>query len=64
LATVPGDPIGNGNGRDPYGGIPPGLRPDYSHLLMAAAIHSQQQQQQKPAGDVVPFKKPPLDRLR
>jgi len=56
MATVPGDPNdnGTGNGRDPYGGIPPGLRPGYPELLMAAAIHKQQQDQ-KPAGEVIPF---------
>ena len=61
MATVPGDP--NDTGPDPYGGIPPGLRPGYPELLMAAAIHKQQQDQkdQKLAGDVIPFKKPPLD---
>ena len=54
MATVPGDPNDTGNGRDPYGGIPPGLRPGYPELLMAAAIHKQQQdQQQKLAGDVI-----------
>ena len=58
MATVPGDP--NDTGPDPYGGIPPGLRPGYPELLMAAAIHKQQQDQ-KLAGDVIPFKKPPLD---
>ena len=50
MATVPGDP--NDTGPDPYGGIPPGLRPGYPELLMAAAIHKQQQDQ-KLAGDVV-----------
>jgi hypothetical protein len=59
MATVPGDP--NESGPDPYGGIPVGLRPGYPELLMAAAIHKQQQDQQKLAGDVIPFKKPPLD---
>ena len=55
MATVPGDP--NDTGPDPYGGIPPGLRPGYPELLMAAAIHKQQQdqQQQKLAGDVIPL---------
>ena len=43
MATVPGDP--NESGPDPYGGIPPGLRPGYPELLMAAAIHKQQQDQ-------------------
>jgi hypothetical protein len=42
-------PGGNGNGgngggsaRDPFGGIPKELRPDMTHLLMAAAIMHQQ----------------------
>jgi hypothetical protein len=55
MATVPGDP--NDTGPDPYGGIPPGLRPGYPELLMAAAIHKQQQDQ-KLAGDVVELPKP------
>jgi hypothetical protein len=57
MATVPGAPV-NGNGNDPYGGIPVGLRPGYPELLMAAAIHKQQQDQ-KLAGDVIPFSRPP-----
>ena len=48
MATVPGDP--NESGPDPYGGIPPGLRPGYPELLMAAAIHKQQQDQKLAAG--------------
>jgi hypothetical protein len=49
MPIVPGAPInGNGNGRngrnfaDPYGGIPKELRPDLTHLLMAAAIMHRQ----------------------
>jgi hypothetical protein len=42
---VPGGSGNGGNGRpvaDPFGGIPKELRPNLTHLLMAAAIMHQQ----------------------
>jgi hypothetical protein len=56
MATVPGDP----NELRADGGIPAELQPTQGDLLMAAAIMHQQGKFQV-AGDVVPFKKPPLD---
>jgi hypothetical protein len=56
VATVPGG-SGNGPVRDPYGGIPPGLRPTEADILRAVAIMHGQGKFQQLAGDVVPFPK-------
>jgi hypothetical protein len=53
MATVPGTPMDQMP--DPYGGIPRELRPDMTHILMAASMHAQGQ---KLAGDVLRFPSP------
>jgi hypothetical protein len=66
MATVPGDPDNNVTPLTGMAALPKALQPTQSDFLMAAAIMDQQGKfgaggEYQVAGDVVPFKRAPLD---